>query len=116
MRPIDADALIKILEPHSMRNGAVLGWHSGLIDAVIDEIRKMPTIGGWISVKKRLPAEEDYKPCRDYPEGVVLWFNGFESGFGWYYKSTKEWADSNDRGITNVTHWMPFPERPKKTE
>lgn len=39
MRLIDADTLIKILEPHSMRNGAALGWHSGLIDAVIDEIR-----------------------------------------------------------------------------
>lgn len=61
MRLIDADALIKILEPHSMRNGAALGWHSGLIDAVIDEIRKMPTIGSEISVKDMLPGKNgDY--------------------------------------------------------
>ena len=70
MRLIDADALIKILEPHSMRNGAALGWHSGLIDSVIDEIRKMPTVGGCISVKDRMPERYDRILTYDKYSGV----------------------------------------------
>ena len=46
MRLIDADALIELLEPHSLEKGSTIGWHSGIIDAVIDEISKMPTISG----------------------------------------------------------------------
>lgn len=58
MRLIDADALIELLEPHGLGKGSACGWHSGIIDIVIDEISKMPTIGGWISVKDDPPKEE----------------------------------------------------------
>lgn len=115
MRLIDADALIKILEPHSMKNGAALGWHSGLIDAVIDEIRKMPTIGGWISVKDRLPPM--------YHMVLITGKNSAGGSFGiikgshdgdigqWYRDDIGQYVDS--RGDI-VTHWMPLPEPPKE--
>ena len=49
MRLIDADELIKILLPHSLSKhslskSAVFGWHSGIVDAVIEEIEKTPTV------------------------------------------------------------------------
>jgi hypothetical protein len=106
MRLIDGDALIKILEPHSLRNGAALGWHNGIIDAVIDEIRKMPTIGGWISVKDRPPKIGD----------TVL-FTGLSS-FDTRFIPQRGWFDGTfwkrDAGetvytSTPVTHWMPLP-------
>lgn len=109
MRPIDANALIKTLEPHSMRNGAALGWHSGLIDAVIDEIRKMPTIGGWISAKDRLPGDEgDVIVYGVSPRGrkktAIMNYLAFEA-------DRPRWALD---GIWTVLYWMPLPEPPEK--
>lgn len=107
---IDADALIKILEPHSMRNGAALGWHSGLIDTVIDEIRKMPTIGGWISVKDGLPKKNQIVIVSDgehtWDVGMYKSLCGKPSNWNWKKNTVK-----------TVLWWMPkdgaLPEPPR---
>lgn len=93
-RLIDADALIKDID------GDLL---DGIAEArAIEKIENAPTIGGWISVKDRLPEEyeriltydkysdvKENRLLRSYP--CVSWSYGF-----------------------HVTHWMPLPESPKE--
>ena len=66
----------------------------------------------WIPVNERLPKEEDYRPCVENPDGAVWWKDSKGNiGLGWYYESTKEWADLNDHGPQNeVVAWMRIPE------
>ena len=80
----------------------------------LEDIQNAPTVGGWISVKDRLPDEEDYRSCHENWDGCVIWTNGSDIGLGWYYTSTGNWADIYDCGIDDVTHWMPLPEPPKE--
>lgn len=44
MRPIDADEVLKIVEPYGTTHGTSLGRHSGVADAIYYEIAKLPTI------------------------------------------------------------------------
>lgn len=66
----------------------------------------------WIPVSERLPKEEDYRPCVENPDGAVWWKDSKGNiGLGWYYNSTKAWADLNDRGPKNeIVAWMRIPE------
>jgi hypothetical protein len=68
----------------------------------------------WVPVSERLPEESDYVSCIPFYDGVVIWITdkGF-MGFGWYYNSTNNWADTNDcwsDKYGEVTAWMPLPE------
>lgn len=74
----------------------------------------VPAVDGWISVKDRLPGEEDYRQCHENWDGAVIWTNGSDIGLGWYYTSTGNWADIYDCNIDDVTHWMTLPEPPKE--
>lgn len=59
----------------------------------------------WISVKERLPQDE---------ESVLVWGCGFIE-IGWYDASDKCWCtDDFDYDDDQVTHWMPLPEPPKE--
>lgn len=105
MRLIDADALIELLEPHGLGKGSTCGWHSGIIDIVIDEISKMPTIGGWISVKDRLP--EHGKRYLIYATSESGKNNRITTAaYGGHF------ALSGRCAYWKVTHWMPLPEPP----
>ena len=81
---------------------------------VTDEaIAKQPTIEAephWIPCSERLPEDNDYKPFSYYEDGAVLFCtkNG-KVGFGWYYESTKEWANEDDCTPGEVIAWMPLP-------
>lgn len=61
-----------------------------LIDAA-----KAPTIGGWISVKDRLPEK--------YGHYLVIRDNGFMSVDTWTRHS--HWG----KAVCKITHWMPLP-------
>jgi len=65
----------------------------------------------WIPCSERLPEEDDYKPFSYYEDGAILFCtkNG-KVGFGWYYESTKEWANEDDHTPGEVIAWMPLPE------
>lgn len=86
----------------------------GFEDTEIDEeaIVVIDNTPQWIPVSERLPKEEDYRPCVENPDGAVWWKDSKGNiGLGWYYDSTKAWADLNDRGPKNeIVAWMRIPE------
>lgn len=102
------------------RNLDIIPYHvySTLIDG-IDTLEQEPRL---IPVSERLPEESDYVSCLPFYDGVVIWLTDKGiMGFGWYYNSTNNWADTNDcwsDKYGKVTAWMPLPEKykPQKSE
>jgi hypothetical protein len=108
MRPIDADVLKQDLTR----------FYDNEVTAkqLIDE---QPTVGGWVSVKDRLPENEKivigYTPCDGYMFIGFYRTNKF---------STYEWSEwciitsmrSTKKITKKVTHWMPLPPRPEVSE
>lgn len=113
MRPIDADALKK---DWSMANkceecpqdARKCQYEQNFTRMDICEmLDEAPTVGGWISVKDRLPEKNgDYLIYNT--DGIVWPY--------WYDKEYKEWYDSSGYLTESVTHWMPLPEAPKEGE
>ena len=114
MRTIDADALKEAVDN---------GWKPDMMVSELWEIiDEAPTVGGWISVKDRLPDKSgtykllsgngdefyaEYDPCAD--DGKCFgWWHEYFCGGG--YIGT-EFEVAND-----VTHWMPSPEPPKEDD
>ena len=107
MRLIDADELLRRYDK----------THVGEPGRARKLIEKAPTVGGWISVKDRLPKIMINK--------VLVWLehedlNGY-IGYGHYEKFHGEemWYDLEhgerfDKRGYIVTHWMPLPEPPKE--
>ena len=109
MRLIDADALIEKINKIKMRNSIDIDdFTCGKVSALncaIDIIRDSQTIGGWISVKDRLP-EEDKE---------VLAYNGAYMIIAAYATNpTKYWYTITGSVTRTITHWMPLPEPPKE--
>ena len=102
MRLIDADTLKEEFDMSWQPDMAVTEMWS-----VIDNAQ---TVGGWISVKDRLPEKET----------LVLALVQYE--VGWYrmlaWRDKKGWASSQEEFSEHdgdfVTHWMPLPELPKE--
>ena len=98
MRMIDADRLKHDIQRHFPINHLI-------IDGVIDE---MPTVGGWVSVKDRLPdthkralVAADFSGIADVDVAIYCGDGMWESVSGLYPKFS-------------VTHWMPLPEPPEE--
>ena len=111
MRLIDADALVEKCGSWYTEEGTEEGF-IGTLKSLIDE---QPTIGGWISVKERLP--EATKPdangnitFSDY----VLTYQTYEDGHRWIAEDTCRvdhgcWMHEVPGMGCRVTHWMPLP-------
>ena len=94
----------------------------------IESVNEMPLVypkiktGHWIPISERLPEESDYVSCLPFYDGTVIWITDKGiMGFGWYYNSTNNWADTNDfwsDKYGEVTAWMPLPEpyKPRESE
>lgn len=105
MRTIDGDALKIALDTF-----ATLVGFRGVYDRgqVMECIDAAPTVGGWISVKDRLPENET--------EVIIIvqhkigWYRAFawHDEYGWH-SSAEEFGDGES---DFVTHWMPLPEPP----
>lgn len=107
MRQIDADVLKQDLTR----------FYDNKVTAkqLIDE---QPTVGGWISVKDKLPDASETgtiaalayiangKIAGEYYEDMCLVL---------YYYNGAGWATINDDIVPDgiVTHWMPLPDNPK---
>lgn len=96
MRLIDADAL----------KGVFVGEYPGMYTKkyIKNLIDGMPTVGGWISVKERMP--EPLAQCLVYsdtrrPRGMET---ATYTEFGWMTAAY----------FPEITHWMPLPEPPEE--
>lgn len=120
-RLIDGDALCRVLNDHwlatspSDRDTAEVAAERAAmcrgLDYAMRIVEQMPTIGGWISVKDRMPV-------RPPDVGGVLvrrqWYLvALESGTVLtlpYEFDDDRWKDTG----SPVTHWMPLPEPPEE--
>lgn len=104
MRLIDADALIGALHDHAFLEGDDRS-------IAYNVIQKQPTVGGWISVKDRLPERP-----HDVEGPIVRrkWYLvALESGA--VLTNAYEFDDDRWLGIGSpVTHWMPLPKAPEE--
>lgn len=79
-------------------------------DSLMETVKELPSAKQWIPVSERLPKESDYTPFSYYMDGAVLFCTkDGELGFGWYYESTKTWANEDERAV-DVIAWMPLPD------
>lgn len=111
MRLIDADALLAAYDTS----------HKGPPGAARKLIEDAPTVGGWISVKDKLPElnryEEDGDTWLMSAPVLVATSKGLTIG---YYEDDLDpkfkpgWNDREHGERIRVTHWMELPERPKK--
>lgn len=108
MRLIDADALLEELPVHP-DGGMRSVKEEGLMIRVRQTVKEAPTIGGWISVKDRLPDKEGQYLC---------WFgkNILAKGaaIATYLEKWKAFGSLESlETYPNVTHWMSI-ESPKE--
>ena len=111
MRLIDADALKGPLELQQASYARIGATERAKAYAdCLWEIEQAPTIGGWISVKDRLPGNET--------EVIIIvqhkigWYRAFawRDEYGWH-SSAEEFGDGES---DFVTYWTPLPEPPKE--
>lgn len=129
MRTIDADALITRIS-HALCVDCLDECVACQWRDAINLIKKTPTVGGWISVKDRLPEEHEsifhkflgtplwsnamWKQesdkvlvCVSFPDGKSVVTTGCLQDSGWVTTVSKMIPQT-------VTHWMPLPEPPKE--
>jgi len=121
MRLIDADALKKEYRmadrcEDCARNSRdcqrVYSWTLMDVCSMLDDA---PTIGGWISVKDRLPDRDgEYmvygqsEAMRELlPDNAPIWICYYCKEHGFYNIEMR-------REYDYITHWMPLPEPPKE--
>lgn len=137
MRTIDADALFaEVKSRHDMYKGCTYIGDKARQDelgAFMGDIVNAPTIGSWISVKDRLPEENEavnivwmntepesyYEHIKGKPfvatgvyfHGRWYWWSSIVQDYLAEYGSCE--VDEMDKVIV-ITHWMPIPEPPKE--
>lgn len=122
-RLIDGDALLETIEDHvtTVSCCPTVDWSMGktqMKKQVIEDIRNAPTIGGWISVKDRLPEEHADEHPYEFEQFLcsTVWDDVRMVGFGTRIGDDKPhfWS-GNSIWDDWVTHWMPKP-KPAKEE
>ena len=116
MRPIDADALKEMKFSGGMHDDNWIVYVP--LREVVENIDKAPTVGGWISVKDRLP--EKGQEILTYWNWHGKTSEGTEISICNYGGYDGDWYDLgydmylNREGYSSVTHWMPLPEPPQE--
>ena len=110
MRLIDGDAFDRVLadaQDECRKTGG--NFRYGVLNNVRGNLAKMPTVGGWISVKDRLPDKCGKYIIRDKMDVTIALLIDKEKGL-W------QWSDSDFYGRGGITHWMEIPELPEVSE
>lgn len=119
MRLIDANALAKALsmEANEYRNHGDYARAEGIGNALW-AIAHAPTVGGWISVKTKLPGKLQNVLVSLVNEidghrlkNPQIGYHTDDAGHSWFIASWNEWAIDSD---FMVTHWTPMPEGQKE--
>ena len=121
MRLIDADWLKSEIQRRRKRYKTLTGVDMAML---VDDA---PTIGGWISVKDRLPDAAGYEclVCavneNFHQTHVFTAFTGYGEPGWWtsnvhYMSRAKSPSDNRLHHALRVTHWMPLPEGPEEGE
>lgn len=129
MRLIDADALdAAFTDLRFNADGTLAHWgdrpdwclHGREVEKLIHDA---PTVGGWISVKDRLPGiNEDVlilyesKVLRETDYAITCLKDSFYFGGTPIPYQTPQWEEPWQYFRKNnvITHWMPLPEPPKE--
>lgn len=128
MRLIDADALITRIS-HALCTDCLDECVACQWRDAINLIKKTPTVGGWISVKDRLPEEHDslfakYEHLSKHmwakeSDNVIVYVR-FPDGTGrateGRLQDGKWWTRISPAIEPVVTYWRPFPEPPKEAD
>lgn len=112
MRLIDADKLMLSLNDNYLANSPtgnetleVQNYRESMcegLEIAMATVEGAPTVGGWISVKDRLPEKKgDYLT---YNTDGIVWPHWYDNG----------WVDDLGYKMKSVTHWMSLPEPPKE--
>lgn len=97
---IDRQAALDIFKPWL----DVKGYSEGelnMLRAVIYELETMPSISAWVSVKDRLPENN---------EEVLVWGEYFENYNSWMINHETGWRK------LRVIAWMPLPQKPESED
>ena len=103
MRLIDADEIMKALSIFNDSKNGNMHFLYGIRTAkeLIDDA---PTVGGWISVKEKLPEDDAM---------VLVWE---KQGFAYNDKLVNGVWKYGSLCDAIITHWMPLPEGPKEAQ
>ena len=136
-RLIDADALCRVLNDHWLATSPsdrdteeVAAERAAMcrgLDYAMRIVEQMPTIGGWISVKDRLPEAAGYEclVCAANENTNQTHVFTAHTGYGepgwWtsnahYMSRAKSPSDNSLHPALRVTHWMPLPEPPEEVK
>lgn len=132
-RLTDVDALCRVLNDHWLATSPsdrdteeVAAERAAMcrgLDYAMRIVEQMPTVGGWISVKDRLPEKDgQYLVCLNQTHLMVVSFAkkleevdrevfAGRDEPGWFEWDT-EWCGFYE--VTMVTHWMPIPKLPQE--
>lgn len=121
MRLIDADKLMLTLNDNYLANSttgnetlAMQDYRNAMcegLEIAMATVEGAPTVGGWISVKNRLPGEWitvlTFQPTLSDGEGLIRTA---------VYIGTGKWREAERHELMElpVTHWMPLPEKPEE--
>lgn len=79
--------------------------------SLLDDLLQ-PTVGGWISVKDRMP-ESRHAVLVYTPHYKNIWAVSMHEDGNWYIWSPNGRVLLDPDWHGPITHWMPFPEPPK---
>ena len=101
MRLIDADAMMEKYNDWYTEDGEP----NGVICTVGCLLRKEPTVGGWISVKERMP---------DRGNTCLVWLRG--GGMTFMVFDGSRFVGGSAYSDDRITHWMLLPGAPEEVQ
>lgn len=126
MRLIDADKLMLSLNDNYLANSptgnetlAVQDYRESMcegLEIAMATVEGAPTVGGWISVKERMPEEKENPYTQDYQEVLCVLKTRFGTDVRVYKFGKGHFWNGPQEIDRMISHWMPFPELPKDGE